>query len=333
MPEDKKLGNGLQNGVFNGNSRQILGLAFAENLGKSICFGHNAARRLGIGMRVCTAERPVSIQVGPTITRRMKVHLDNWRNAAEEAAKVGADVLEHWRTRFSVREKAHADLVTEADHASQKAIRDYLLGRFPDHAFLGEEDPEAKSGRVDKDRPTWIVDPLDGTANYVHDVPAYCVSIGLMVDGAPAVGAIFDPRQKEMFSAAKGRGATLNGKPMQISTIDELRRSLLSTGFPPDPDCQERNLHAWRAFAYRAQALRRTGSTALNLAYVAAGRFDGYWAFDNFAWDVVGGIVLVEEAGGIVTRVDGSPHDPFQPDIVAANRTLHRMMLEVLAGR
>jgi len=263
----------------------------------------------------------------------MTVHLHDWNDAATQAARIGAAVLEDWRTRFSVREKAHADLVTEADHASQKAIRDYILNRFPNHSFLGEEDPEAKAGRIAADVPTWIVDPLDGTANYVHDVPAYCVSIGLMVDGKPAVGAIYDPRQNEMFSAAKGRGATLNGKRIHVSSIHELRSALLSTGFPPDPECQERNFQWWRAFAYRAQALRRTGSTALNLAYVAAGRFDGYWAFDNFAWDVVAGIVLVEEAGGVVTRVDGSPYDPFRPDIVAANEKTHSLMLEVLTGK
>ncbi len=233
--------------------------------------------------------------------------------------------------RFSVREKAHADLVTEADHASQQAIQSFLDERFPDHAFLGEEDPNAKSGIVSPETPTWIVDPLDGTANYVHDVPAYCVSVGLLVNGVPAVGAIYDPRQSEMFSAATGLGATLNGKPIRVSAIDHLGRALLSTGFPPDPDCQERNLRWWRAFAYRAQALRRTGSTALNLAYVAAGRFDGYWAFDNYAWDITAGIVLVQEAGGKVTRLDGSAVDPFRPDILACNPPIHAAMLAALA--
>ncbi|HKA07685.1 MAG TPA: inositol monophosphatase family protein [Gemmataceae bacterium] len=255
--------------------------------------------------------------------------LTTWRLAAEEAARLGAAQLEDWRSRFSVREKAHADLVTEADHASQQAIRTFLQNRFPDHDFLGEEDPGAKYGRG-LSVPTWIVDPLDGTANYVHDVPAYCVSVGLIASGEPVAGAIYDPRQREMFSAAKGQGASLNGKPIRVSDIAEMRRALLSTGFPPDPDCQERNLLWWRAFAYRAQALRRTGSTALNLAYVAAGRFDGYWAFDNYAWDVMAGIVLVQEAGGNVTRADGSPIDPFRPDIVAANPQLHTAMMEVL---
>jgi myo-inositol-1(or 4)-monophosphatase len=178
--------------------------------------------------------------------------------------------------------------------------------------------------------PTWIVDPLDGTANYVHDVPAYCTSIGLMAQGELVVGAIFDPRQNEMFLAAKGLGATLNGTPMRVSPVTELRSALLSTGFPPDPDCLERNLNWWKVFSYKAQALRRTGSTALNLAYVAAGRFDGYWAFDNWAWDVAAGVVLVREAGGTVTRVDGSPCDPFQQDIVATNGTLHPEIMDAL---
>jgi myo-inositol-1(or 4)-monophosphatase len=262
----------------------------------------------------------------------MSTPLSNWRAAAEEAARLGAVKLEEWRGRFSAREKAHADLVTEADHASQQAIRSFLQSRFPDHAFLGEEDPQAKAGRVDPAVPTWIVDPLDGTANYVHDVPAYCVSVGLMSNGDLVAGAIYDPRQGEMFSAAAGLGATLNGRPIRVSAVTELRSALLSTGFPPDPDCQERNLHWWRVFAYQAQALRRTGSTALNLAYVAAGRFDGYWAFDNWAWDVAAGVVLVREAGGVVTRADGSRCDPFQPDIVAATPALHPAMMEALQG-
>jgi myo-inositol-1(or 4)-monophosphatase len=263
----------------------------------------------------------------------MNMQLSEWRTAAEEAARLGAERLEFWRTRFSVREKAHADLVTDADHDSQRAIRKYIQERFPDHAFLGEEDPEAKLGKVSPNVPTWVVDPLDGTANYVHDVPAYCVSVGLMVDGTPAVGAILDPRQNEMFSAAKGLGATLNGKPIRVSEIGHLNRALLSTGFPPDPDCQERNLHWWKVFSYEVQALRRTGSTALNLAYVAAGRFDGYWAFDNFAWDVAAGIILVQEAGGVATQTDGSTIDPFKPDLLAANPPVHARLLELLRTR
>jgi myo-inositol-1(or 4)-monophosphatase len=262
----------------------------------------------------------------------MTADLIVWRAAAEEAARLGAARLEEWRARFSVREKAHADLVTEADHASQQVIRTFLAARFPEHDFLGEEDPQAKDGRLRPGVPTWIVDPLDGTANYVHDVPAYCVSVGLAADGHLVAGAIYDPRQGEMFSAATGLGSTLNGRPIRVSAVSEIRSALLATGFPPDPQCQERNLHYWRVFAYRSQALRRTGSTALNLAYVAAGRFDGYWAYDNWAWDIAAGAVLVNEAGGVVTRADGSPLDPFRPDIVAANPAVHAAMIDSLAA-
>jgi myo-inositol-1(or 4)-monophosphatase len=260
----------------------------------------------------------------------MNRFLTDWRAAAEQAARLGAAQLEQWRGRFSAREKAHADLVTEADHASQQAVRTFLQDRFPDHAFLGEEDPGAKAGRVSPDTPTWIVDPLDGTANYVHGVPAYCVSIGLMDAGELVVGAIYDPRLDEMYSAAAGQGATLNGRPIRVSAVTELRAGLLSTGFAPDPTRMDNNLRWWGAFSFRAQALRRTGSTALNLAYVAAGRFDGYWAFDNWAWDVAAGVVLVREAGGVVTRADGTRLDPFEQDLVAANPKVHAAMLEVL---
>ncbi len=255
-------------------------------------------------------------------------NLREWLQAAQEAARRAGEKLEEWRAKFSVREKARADLVTDADYAAQKAVHSYLLGVFPTHGFVGEEDtPGVVRGRPATDAPpTWIIDPLDGTANYVHDVPAYCVSIGLMVAGELVVGAIYDPRQREMFGAARGCGATLNGQPMRVSPISQLGQGLISTGFPPDPEAQERNLSMWRAFSYQAQALRRTGSTALNMAYVAAGRFDGYWAFDNHVWDVAAGVVLVQEAGGNVTRADGAKLDAFQPDILATNGLLHAQM-------
>jgi myo-inositol-1(or 4)-monophosphatase len=262
--------------------------------------------------------------------------LTDWLRAAEEAARRGAEQLEHWRTRFTAREKGRADLVTEADLAAQEAVKTYLLTRFPDHGFVGEEDAHGKArGSVLSQAdapPTWIVDPLDGTANYVHDVPAYCVSIGLMAEGELVVGVIYDPRMDELYAAARGLGAALNGKPIAVSTVPDMERALVSTGFPPDPAAQERNLRWWKTFAYRAQALRRTGSTALNLAYVAAGRFDAYWAFDNHAWDVAAGAVLVREAGGVVSRCAGSAFDPFQPDILAGNAAVHAEMLGLLGS-
>jgi myo-inositol-1(or 4)-monophosphatase len=152
-----------------------------------------------------------------------------------------------------------------------------------------------------------------------------------MVEGELVVGVILDPRQNELFSASKGNGATLNGKPIQVSTTSTLEKAMLATGFPPDPELQERNLLWWGKLSYRAQALRRTGSTALNMAYVSCGRYDGYWAFDNFAWDVAAGIVLIQEAGGHVTRADGSPVNPFRSDIISTNPHIYGELLDFIS--
>jgi myo-inositol-1(or 4)-monophosphatase len=251
------------------------------------------------------------------------------REAACEAARRAAAVLAHWRGRFNVREKGHADLVSEADVGAQNAIREYLQTRFPEHAFLGEED--ATHHRPGPDAPpTWIVDPLDGTTNYVHDMPLYSVSIGLQVAGELVVGVVYDPSRDEMFHAARGQGAKVNDTPLRTSTIDRLDRAMLLTGFPPDLRGNERTLDWWRYFSFHAQTLRRLGSTAINLAWLAAGRCDGFYAFDNHAWDVAGGVVLLREAGGTVTRSDGSAYDPYEPDIAATNGPLHPALLQAL---
>jgi myo-inositol-1(or 4)-monophosphatase len=248
-------------------------------------------------------------------------------SSAKEATLLGAAVLEKWRARFRVREKGRADLVTEADVESQQAIRDFLGQRYPGHAFLGEEDKTYVRPGPDSP-PTWIVDPLDGTTNYVHDCPLYCVSIGLQVAGELVAGVVYDPTRQEMFSAALGQGAWLGDQRLKVSRTERLEESLLATGFPPDLRGREQILDWWRVFSLRARSLRRTGSTALNLAYVAAGRFDGYWAFDNHVWDVAGGAVLVCEAGGVITNADGGAYDPYTPDAVASNGLLQAAMLE-----
>src|SRR6516162_3225413 len=199
----------------------------------------------------------------------MPDHLPYFLAAAKEAARRAAKVLDDWRQRFTVREKARFDLVTDADLASQKTIHDYLCGLFPDHEFLGEEDKTAKARPGVDAPPTWIVDPIDGTTNYVHDCPMYCISIGLQVSGALVVGVVLDPTRPELFKAAIGMGAWLNDKRIQTSASDRLEESLLATGFPPDIRGQERTLDWWRYFSLHARSLRRTGSTALNMAYVA----------------------------------------------------------------
>jgi myo-inositol-1(or 4)-monophosphatase len=261
-----------------------------------------------------------------------KDDLTTYREAALEAARRGAAALEEWRSRFQVREKGRFDLVTDADLASQRAVSSYLHECFPDHAFVGEEEGALKTRPAPDAPPTWICDPLDGTTNYVHDFPMYCVSIGLQVAGELVVGVVHDPRHNEVFVAAKGQGAWLGSRRLQTSPAASLDEALLATGFPPDLRGQERTLEWFRYFSLRSRSLRRTGSTALNLAYLAAGRFDGYWAFDNKAWDVAGGVVLVREAGGVITNVDGSPFDPYTPDAVASNGPLHPLLLEALRG-
>jgi myo-inositol-1(or 4)-monophosphatase len=260
---------------------------------------------------------------------RQKEVLSDYIDAACEAARRAAVVLEEWRARFQVREKARFDLVTDADLASQRVIYDYLGGRFPNHAFLGEEDAAHRRPGPDAP-PTWIIDPIDGTTNYVHDCPMYCISIGLQVAGELVVGVVLDPTRPELFKAATGMGAWLNDRRIQTSATDRLEESLLATGFPPDIRGQERTLDWWRYFSLHARSLRRTGSTALNMAYVAAGRFDGYWAFDNHVWDVAGATILVREAAGTVTNVDGTVYDPYTPDAVVSNGPLHPKLLEAL---
>ncbi len=259
--------------------------------------------------------------------------LTEWRAAACEAARKGAAVLAQWRGKFNVRDKGHhADLVSEADVGAQNAIRTYLLGRFPGHAFLGEEGDGAKSRPGPGAPPTWIVDPLDGTTNYVHDLPLYCVSIGLEVAGELVVGAVYEPTRDEMFHAAKGQGAMLNTTPLRTSATDTVDKALLATGFPTDVRANERVLDWWRYFSFRARSLRRLGSTAINLCWLAAGRFDGFYAFDNHVWDVAGGVVIVREAGGIITNADGTPYDPYRSDCAASNGPLHEALTAALRG-
>jgi myo-inositol-1(or 4)-monophosphatase len=258
-----------------------------------------------------------------------KTELIAFLDAAKAAAMSAAEVLESWRRKFEVKEKGRFDLVTDADVASQRAIQAYLAGQFPEHAFLGEEEGAGKSRPGPNAPPTWIVDPIDGTTNYVHDCPFYCISIGLQIAGELVVGVVYEPSRKEMFAAAKGHGAWLNERRMQTSKAPVLGQALVATGFPPDLHGNEQALDWWRHFSYHAQSLRRTGSTALNMAYVAAGRFDAYYAFDNHVWDVAGATVLVREAGGIVTNVDGSDYDPYTADALASNGPLHPGLVEI----
>jgi myo-inositol-1(or 4)-monophosphatase len=222
----------------------------------------------------------------------------------EEAARAGAEELLSWRGRFQARQKAPRDLVTDADLASEKAVKGVIAAHFPDHGFLGEEAPDL----AQLERPyCWVVDPLDGTTNYAHNLPYYGVSVAVAHYGRVIAGVIFDPERDEIFSAAAGSGAQLNGRPMAVSRTTALDDALLAVSFPATLTDQSPDLRAFLKVAPLCQAIRRTGSAALNLAYVACGRMDGHWAHAIHPWDAAAGVLMVQEAGGVATGSDGSP--------------------------
>jgi myo-inositol-1(or 4)-monophosphatase len=246
----------------------------------------------------------------------------------EQAARAGGRVLLDWMGRFAVREKGPADLVTQADVASQQAIREVLLSHFPDHGFLAEEN--ANEQGVDG-RFRWIVDPLDGTVNYVHGVPQFAVSVALEQEGRVVCGTIFDPIAQECFCTARGHGAFLNGRRITTSRVVDVADALVVCSFPPRVKRDAPEVAQFIEVLVACQSMRRTGSAAINLAYLAAGRFDGYWAANNHAWDVAAGFLLVEEAGGFVTNFAGGPVDLDRPQCVTAGTLeLHGQLRELV---
>lgn len=256
---------------------------------------------------------------------------DGWRSereAAIAAAQQAGQVLLDWAGRFTVRSKGINDLVTEADHAAQKVIRQRLSLQFPDDDFLEEEGDPAPTFRSER---RWIVDPLDGTTNYVHGMPLYCVSIALEVAGELVVGVVYDPVRKECFAAAKGRGTTCNGAVVQVSHAARLADSLLCIGLPADLCRSAEAIGSFASLSQKSRSVRRLGSAALSFAYVATGRLDGYWSCELHPWDAAAGVVLVREAGGMVTNIDQSPYDLYTPDIVASNGLIHAQLAAGIA--
>lgn len=251
---------------------------------------------------------------------------------AEQAARAAGEELRSWQTRFTIHEKGRFDLVTDADRAAQERVQQILTQAFPDHAFLGEETPLAARGELlSSKKPLWVVDPLDGTTNYVHRNPCYAVSIGLVQAGKPLVGVIYDPSRDELFSALAGSGAALNREPIQVTQVSSLSEALIAMGFPADWRTDPRISSTWNWFGHRSQGMRRTGSSALNLAYLGAGRFDGFVAFQQWPWDVAAGMLIVEEAGGTVSQADGQPYDVLRGSLIAAsNGALHPELLRGL---
>ena len=248
----------------------------------------------------------------------------------EEAARAGGAVISDWVGRFSVREKGPADLVTQADEAAQAAIQQIIFKNFPDHGFIGEE----KDCRLHADAEyCWYVDPLDGTTNYVHRVPHYCTSIAVARLGKIEAAAVFDPVSKDCYTAQRGQGAYCNGVRLQTSGVKSLSAALLAASFSSHIDAGSKEIDQFVSTLLSCQAVRRTGSAALNMCYIAAGRFDGFWALSTKAWDVAAGALLVEEAGGVVTHWSGDAFDLTQPHPAAsATQELHDQFLELLAN-
>jgi myo-inositol-1(or 4)-monophosphatase len=241
----------------------------------------------------------------------------NLLTIAEVAARRGGSILRQWQGRFATREKSPADLVTDADVASQEAIREVIAKSFPAHQFLGEESPNRGELPAD-DTIVWVVDPLDGTANYVHGFPFYCVSVAAVRGASILAGVIYDPVHELAFRAATGEGAWLGEKRLLASRVQKLSEALVAVSFPPRVTAESPDLVDFLAVVGKCQAVRRTGSAALNLAAVAAGQLDAHWAWQINPWDVAAGILLIIESGGVVTGVGGGPFDLWKADYLTA---------------
>lgn len=225
--------------------------------------------------------------------------------------------------------KSEANLVTRVDKAAEKRIIRIIRSRFPDHAILAEE-----SQPMGQSRYKWIIDPLDGTTNFAHSFPVACVSIAVEKDGAVMLGGVWDPFRNELFFAERNRGAFLNGKKIRVSPARRLRESLLSTGFPYD----QRNfadvyLRIFRGFMTRCHGIRRTGSAAIDICYVACGRFDGFWELKLNPWDTAAASLICREAGGRLSNFRGDPYSIYEKEALASNGKIHREMLAVLKSR
>ena len=250
--------------------------------------------------------------------------------AIEGALAAGRTHRSYFRTNLVVEKKGPIDLVTAADLESERLFRRLVGGRFPSHVVLGEETP---AGPDAVGAPRWIIDPVDGTTNFAHGLALFCVSIALEVDGRIELGVVYDPMADELFTAERGVGAWLNGERLRVSARGALVDGLLCTGFPYSiRDRPAAQIDAFSAFLQRARGVRRLGSAALDLCYVAAGRFDGFWELQLNPWDFAAGILIVTEAGGAVTDYAGAPVKIASSQIVASNGVLHQPMLAVLAS-
>ncbi|QDT99147.1 inositol monophosphatase family protein [Gimesia aquarii] len=248
---------------------------------------------------------------------------------AETAARLGAKCLLDWVDKFQVSEKGRADLVTDADFASQTAIVEHISQQFPSHHMLGEEGLAHQEGESDY---RWVIDPLDGTSNYVHGFPYYCVSIGLEFKGELILGVVYDPNADEMFSAFREQGATLNGEPITPSQFPSLDQAMVVASLPVGTSAQDIAVKRFLRVLPEAQTVQRTGSAALNLCYVSAGRVDGYWSGNLKPWDMAAGVLICRESGGTVTSIEDGSYSIEIPSILATNGTnIHNELQTLLA--
>ena len=249
--------------------------------------------------------------------------------AREASLKAGSYLKKNYGDirRHEVEFKGAINLVTKHDRESQQIIYQLLKENFPHHSILSEEDLKVENEK----ELLWVIDPLDGTTNYAHSLPVFSVSIAFLQEGKPQVGVVYAPLLDEMFYAVKGNGAFLNGKRIAVSKEKDLGKSMLGTGFPYDlRESSRNNIDHFSKFLLKSRAIRRMGSAAIDLAYTAAGRFDGFWELKLFPWDIAAAMLMVQEAGGKVTDFAGNPCDPFMRDIVASNSQIHEQMLQVI---
>jgi myo-inositol-1(or 4)-monophosphatase len=262
--------------------------------------------------------------------------------ASEMARAAGALLRKHYERGVVTEYKSEVDLVTVADRESEKLLVDQLRARWPDYGILGEEGTRSQMECEYR----WYIDPLDGTTNFAHGFPVFCVSMGLEHrprgtapedDGELVAAVIYDPLRDEMFLAEKNRGAYLNGRPIHVSRAETLAESLIATGFPSRKRHGNPNVHFYHEMTLRSHGVRRAGSAALDLAYTACGRLDGYWEFKLNSWDTAAGVLLVREAGGTVTYIDGSPFHLASLEVLASNGRIHaslvRLFEDMLAGK
>lgn len=251
-------------------------------------------------------------------------------NFVIQTAREAGGVLIDRLGRARISTKGDIDLVTEADLAAEKLIIERIKSHYPRHAILAEESGASVELDAGKSDWKWIIDPLDGTTNYAHGYPCFCVSIAVEHAGQIELGVVYDPTRDELFAAERGQGATLNERPIRVSTIADLNSAMLCTGFPYNVRERPDFAREFIKFTMTAQAVRRDGSAALDLAYLACGRFDGFWEDGLNAWDIAAGLLLIEEAGGRVTDFRGAPLSIYTPKVLATNGLVHEAMMGVL---